>query len=166
MSHMPPINSQDSPSILPVFPSASGLSRGYSGMHSKKRSKMAAALSFPYCPRMCIGDWPLATKMLSTLQRSASHLRFRPTVDTTCTFQRDRFEAKDCFLNALQTIPKGVSCQGREFKKWSRAQTLQSSQDQQRTSNDCQHQRSQSSTVNMAHVYFSLRQGAYAWASP
>ena len=28
-------------------------------MHSKKRSKMAAAFSLPYCPRMCSGDWPL-----------------------------------------------------------------------------------------------------------
>lgn len=44
---------------IPVFPSASGLSRGYSGMHSKKRSKMAAAFSLPYCPKMCSGDWPL-----------------------------------------------------------------------------------------------------------
>lgn len=37
---------------IPVFPSESGLSRGYSGMHSRKRSKMAAAFSRPYCPRM------------------------------------------------------------------------------------------------------------------
>lgn len=44
---------------IPVLPSASGLSRGYSGMHSKKRSKMAAAFSLPYCPKMCSGDWPL-----------------------------------------------------------------------------------------------------------
>lgn len=44
---------------IPVFPSASGLSRGYSGMHSKKRSKMAAAFSLPYCPKICSGDWPL-----------------------------------------------------------------------------------------------------------
>lgn len=28
-------------------------------MHSKKRSKMAAAFSLPYCPRMWSGDWPL-----------------------------------------------------------------------------------------------------------
>lgn len=28
-------------------------------MHSKKRSKMAAAFSLPYCPKMCSGDWPL-----------------------------------------------------------------------------------------------------------
>lgn len=28
-------------------------------MHSKKRSQIAAALSFPYCPKICIGDWPL-----------------------------------------------------------------------------------------------------------
>lgn len=45
-----------------MFPSASGLSRGYSGIHSKKRSQMAAALSFPYCPKICIGDWPLGKR--------------------------------------------------------------------------------------------------------
>lgn len=44
---------------VPVFPSASGLSRGYSGMHSRNSSKMVAAFSLPYCPRMCRGDWPL-----------------------------------------------------------------------------------------------------------
>ncbi len=43
----------------PVFPSLSGLSRGYSGMHSKNSSKIAAAFSFPYWPRTCMGDWPL-----------------------------------------------------------------------------------------------------------
>lgn len=46
-----------------MFPSASGLSRGYSGIHSKKRSQMAAALSFPYCPKICIGDWPLGKRV-------------------------------------------------------------------------------------------------------
>lgn len=47
------------PPNIPVFPSASGLSRGYSGMHSRNSSKMVAAFSLPYCPRMCSGDWPL-----------------------------------------------------------------------------------------------------------
>lgn len=32
-------------------------------MHSKKRSKMAAAFSLPYCPRMCSGDWPLIKRV-------------------------------------------------------------------------------------------------------
>ena len=43
----------------PVLPSASGLSMGYSGMVSLNSSNMAAALSFPYWPKMCSGFWPL-----------------------------------------------------------------------------------------------------------
>lgn len=57
---------------VPVFPSASGLSRGYSGMHSRNSSKMVAAFSLPYCPRMCSGDWPL-TKQVGRAGSQVSH---------------------------------------------------------------------------------------------
>ena len=44
---------------LLVLPLESGRSMGYCGIHSMKRSKMAAPLSRPYWPRMWRGFWPL-----------------------------------------------------------------------------------------------------------
>ena len=62
---------------VPVLPSRSGLSSGYSGMHSRKSSQMAAALSGEYRARTCNGLRPLI--LIASASRCDSVSKARAT---------------------------------------------------------------------------------------